>query len=234
MEGRKAEDNVWLETEGAPACWRFGESNRPVLDRIQKLRIVVDIKELSRYCTDDAKPSKWEERGQQLLEEMERLGQNLTRPMAGLPTLKGLDVRIETHPDLPATPKLPDVLDHVLASETCSMLRSFSCCQLSELIRPGSPGRMEVYINGMLKVREPGSENLIVAVVSSCSQVRNLSIPSLALLYKNLKFHRVHKGWEKPLVARGINTIHEAEKIASIKRIAPNGGLELEFHWWRA
>lgn len=246
-------------------CLSFWDkkSNRPVLDRIQRLRIVVNMKELSRYCTDDAKR---EERGQKLLEEMERLGQNLTRPMAGLPALKGLDVRIQTYPCWPISPNLLDILDQfmtdlqtafvcghfiglrslnlivganclvpilrsVLASKTCSMLRSFSCCELPEYFRPRPPRRMAVYISGPLIVHGPGSEDLIVGVVSSCPQLRNLSIPSRALFHENLKLHPENKGLDRLFVVGNMDTIHEAEKIASIKRLTPKRGIELESNW---
>ena len=45
---------------------------------------------------------------------MQLLGSNLARPMAGLPALKKLDVRIKTHPDLPIIPILPAVLEQFL------------------------------------------------------------------------------------------------------------------------
>lgn len=240
------------------------KSNRPVfLDRIQRLRIDINMKSLDTYCTHDAKPSEWKERSQKLLEEMERVGQNLTRPMAGLPALKGLDVRIQTWPHWPMSPNLLDILDQfmtdlqttfvcghfvglrslrlivganylapilrsVLASKTCSMLRSFSCRQLPEYSRPQPLRRMAVYSSGPLIVHGPGSEDLIVGVVSSCPQLRNLSIPSRALFHKNLKLHPENKGLDRLFVIGDMDTIHEAEKIASIKRLTPKRGIELE------
>ncbi|KAK3489635.1 hypothetical protein B0T13DRAFT_406004 [Neurospora crassa] len=239
------------------------KSNRPILDRIQRLRIDINMKALGRYCTDDAKPSEWEERSQKLLEEMERLGQNLTRPIAGLPALKGLDVRIQTWPHWPISPNLLDILDQfmtdlqaafecghfvglrslrlivganylapilrsVLASKTCSMLRSFSCCQLPEFSRPQPLRRRAVYIHGPLIVHGPGSEDLIVDAVSSCPQLRNLSIPSRALFHKNLRLHPENKGLDRLFVVGNMDTIHEAEKIASIKKLTPKRGIELE------
>ena len=61
------------------------------------------------------KKAKWTRKAKQLLEMMRRLGRNLMRPMAGLPALKELDVRIKTHPNLPVTPILPIVLDQLKA-----------------------------------------------------------------------------------------------------------------------
>ena len=118
------------------------------------------------------------------------------------------------------------------------MLRSFSCNQLPEkLVRfprrlPGTPERVAVLINGLLQAREPGSKDLIADVVSSCPQVRDLSIPSLALLNKNLKLHPENKGLDKLFVVGDMATIHEAENIASIKRLTPQRKTALVLDWY--
>lgn len=94
------------------------------MNRIQSLRIVFDMDELGRNCEIYGRPSKksgvgleWGEvgiRGNQLMWEMERFGEKLAMPMAGLPALRELDIRIDTHSNGPIIPILPAILGRLM------------------------------------------------------------------------------------------------------------------------